>query len=319
MCLVGSRYPLNPGARTDVLAGCGAVLLVLALVAHLGRRSESLRWVVLLLGVGVNTVLLATSISLAGVVHASITFVYAALYGAFDFGRWRLNTVLGLIVVASLTGSLLATPPMHVLEWVTTIGAVVLAGGLLGHVVRTLRRSAGTDGLTGVLTRAAFEVAASAALGGDRRRQVPTSLVLIDLDNFKEVNDSLGHAAGDRMLVATVEAWAARLRRGDLIGRLGGDEFVLLLPGTGAQGTDHVVAGLRSVSPIAFSSGQVVASPDEPEPAVAELVAVADEEMYRVKRARPGDSAPTRADAPVPAPARTRRAYVRPPAPPAGP
>lgn len=291
MCLVGSRHPLDPGARTDVVVGCGIVLLVLAAVAHLGRRSESVRWALLLLGVGVNTVLLATSVSLAGIVHASITFVYAALYAAFDFGLWRLNAVLGLIVVASLAGWLLAVPPLHLLEWASTIGAVVLAGSLLGYVVRELRRSAGTDGLTGVLTRDAFEVAASAALGGDRRRGAPTSLVLLDLDNFKEVNDTEGHAAGDRMLVRTVEAWSARLRRGDLIGRLGGDEFVVLLPGTGADGVQQVVSQLRDVSPIAFSSGHVVAFPDDPEPTVPSLVAVADAEMYRVKRARPGGSA----------------------------
>lgn len=319
MCVAGSLHPLSPGAHTEVLLGCGATLLLLALVSHVGRGSENLRWLLLLLGVGVNAVLLATSVSLAGVVHASITFVYAALYAALDFGRWRLNAVLGLIVVSSFVGSLLAVPSLHLLEWVTTIGAVVLAGALLGHVVRELRRSAGTDALTGVLTRRAFEVAASAALGGDRRRQASTSLVLIDLDNFKEVNDSLGHAAGDRMLIRTVEAWAARLRRGDLVGRLGGDEFVLLLPGTDVEGADRVVAELRVVSPTAFSCGCVTASPDAPEPTVAELVAVADAGMYRVKRARPGGSAPTPADAPEPRPGATPRACARPPAPPVGP
>ncbi len=319
MCLAGSRQPLSPGAHTDVLTACGIVLLLLALAAYVGRRSENVRWALLLLAVLVNTVLLATSVSLAGVVHASITFVYAALCAAFDFGRWRLNAVLGLIVVASFVGWVLATPPLHLLEWVTTIGAVVLAGSLLGYVVRELRRSAGTDGLTGVLTRRAFEVAASAALGGDRRREVPTSLVLIDLDNFKEVNDNLGHAAGDGVLVDTVRAWEARLRRGDLVGRLGGDEFVVLLPGTGSKGADRVVAGLHAVSPISFSSGRVVSSPDEPEATVADLVASADAEMYRVKRARRGGSAPRRADGPGPGPAVTPRAYARPPGPPAGP
>lgn len=314
--LVASRYPFNPDTRTGLVAGCGVALLVLAAVGYLGRRSENLRWVMVLLAVGVNTVLLVGSVSVAGVVHASVTYVYPVLYAAYDFGRWRLNTVLALVALASLVGSRLAAPGVSPVEWVTTIGAVLLAGWLLGHVVRALRRSAGTDPLTGVLTRAAFEVAANAALGGDRRRHAPTSLVLIDLDNFKEVNDSHGHAAGDAVLVRTVEVWSQRLRRGDLVARLGGDEFVVLLPSTGADGAGRVVEELRAASPIGFSSGRVVAEPDEPERSVPELVAAADVEMYRIKRARAGGHAPRRAGAPERAPAAMPRACAPPPAPP---
>lgn len=94
---------------------------------------------------------------------------------------------------------------------------------------RQLEHAAHHDALTGVVNRQGFEQALQSlfeAQPGSR----PASLVMIDLDHFKPINDSAGHAAGDAMLVAVAQAIASRVRSTDLVVRLGGDEFALLLP-----------------------------------------------------------------------------------------
>jgi GGDEF domain-containing protein len=92
-----------------------------------------------------------------------------------------------------------------------------------------LRAAAHTDGLTGLLNRTGFAVAAARTRAVAERRGETLVLAVIDLDDFKLVNDRDGHLAGDRMLLELAGAWTASLRPGDLLGRFGGDEFVLLV------------------------------------------------------------------------------------------
>lgn len=85
------------------------------------------------------------------------------------------------------------------------------------------------EGLTGLLTRAAFEGRAAAMVAERRRSATPLSMVLLDLDRFKSINDRFGHSAGDRVLVALGALLRRRLRESDLTARYGGEEFALLL------------------------------------------------------------------------------------------
>ncbi|MGD9751482.1 MAG: putative bifunctional diguanylate cyclase/phosphodiesterase, partial [Acidimicrobiia bacterium] len=118
-------------------------------------------------------------------------------------GGWR--------VVAAIATNLDADPD---------IGGVVLNA----HDIDQLRRLASYDPLTGLANRTEF----SAALARALQRGRPLNLLLFDLDGFKEVNDSLGHHAGDRVLVETARRLQAIARRGDVVARLGGDEFAVL-------------------------------------------------------------------------------------------
>ncbi|MEU4625378.1 EAL domain-containing protein [Actinoplanes sp. NPDC023801] len=90
-----------------------------------------------------------------------------------------------------------------------------------------LREQASFDGLTGLANRTHFSAEMARLLTGD------SALLLIDLDDFKTVNDTMGHAAGDALLVIVASRLRDAVRGGDLVGRLGGDEFAVLLPGTG--------------------------------------------------------------------------------------
>ena len=88
------------------------------------------------------------------------------------------------------------------------------------------------DALTGVLNRRAILDACGQELERGRRKDRISSLLMLDLDHFKAINDSYGHQAGDRLLVDFVARVAAQLRRPDHFGRFGGEEFVALLPET---------------------------------------------------------------------------------------
>jgi len=95
----------------------------------------------------------------------------------------------------------------------------------------TIRRLAYHDALTGLPNRALFNDRLGVALAQARRRQQGLAVMLLDLDHFKNVNDELGHTAGDQLLQAVGERLKSLIRESDMVCRMGGDEFLLLLPG----------------------------------------------------------------------------------------
>ena len=110
------------------------------------------------------------------------------------------------------------------------------------------RGLARTDPLTGVANGRSFADRAHLALSYLRRTGRPVTVAYVDLDHFKEINDALGHAEGDRLLHAVAQAVAGRLRSTDLVARLGGDEFGVLLDDTDAIMAPKVLAVI-SASP----------------------------------------------------------------------
>jgi len=98
--------------------------------------------------------------------------------------------------------------------------------------VAELERLAGTDDLTGLANRRSFDEALRRYAGEAKRQRSPLSLLLLDIDNFKEINDTHGHERGDEALRAFAAVLASRVRESDFVARLGGDEFAVLLPHT---------------------------------------------------------------------------------------
>ena len=95
-----------------------------------------------------------------------------------------------------------------------------------------LLKQASTDPLTGALNRRQLELALAELVQSARRRPVPNSILMIDIDKFKSINDGLGHAAGDKVLIGLVNLLLKRKRATDQLYRLGGEEFLLLAPDT---------------------------------------------------------------------------------------
>jgi diguanylate cyclase (GGDEF)-like protein len=151
-----------------------------------------------------------------------VQWIMVALWLAEDPERLR-GVVIGVSIAISLV--LLAM----------AVGMFVLLGRV-HESEKELARLATTDSLTGVLNRRAFGSLAAQEFTRTRRYDRPLSVLGIDIDHFKRVNDTYGHAAGDDVLQAFTVAWQTVLRTTDTIGRIGGEEFAVLLPETaGAQ------------------------------------------------------------------------------------
>jgi diguanylate cyclase (GGDEF)-like protein len=123
-----------------------------------------------------------------------------------------------------------------VIMFAAVLGSTALMGAWQAHnhdrVRAALARVSRTDPLTGCLNRRGFEERAEAAVRAASASGSPLAVILVDLDGFKQVNDTGGHAAGDAVLKGVADRLATVARAGDEIGRLGGDEFAVLLCGT---------------------------------------------------------------------------------------
>jgi len=153
------------------------------------------------------------------------------------------------------------------------------------------------DPLTGLANRALFRDRVSHALALAQRRGSPVTVLFVDLDDFKTVNDSLGHAEGDRLLIAAAERFLACARSADTVARLGGDEFAILIEGAdGREGLPERISAAMS-HPFSLSGNQLrvtasigVASANADDRA-DDLLRNADMAMYAAKRRGKGRSA----------------------------
>ena len=109
---------------------------------------------------------------------------------------------------------------------------------------RALDLQARTDALTGLLNRRGFETQMAFAVALARRSRRPLSLITVDVDHFKRVNDTYGHEAGDEVLRRLARTLESRLRGSDVVARLGGEEFVALLPDTDLNGAQSIAQAL---------------------------------------------------------------------------
>lgn len=140
-------------------------------------------------------------------------------------------------------------------DWALTWGVLFVAGLIVGWFSGQVEELAVTDALTGLRNRRAWEDELNRELARASRTGHPISVVLLDIDGLKAVNDEDGHQAGDRLLKEATTAWSASLRIGDFLARLGGDEFGLLLAACPADGAHKAVERLRASTPVPFSAG----------------------------------------------------------------
>ena len=148
-----------------------------------------------------------------------------------------------------------------------------------------MARAAETDAVTEVANRRAFDrVVESLGVSGDDHG---VAVLLVDIDNFKLVNDTRGHAEGDTVLRAVAEVLAGEVRGGDLVARLGGDEFGVLLPGAGASAANLVADRMVEVIG-ALEDGAVTVSIGVASGSTSDALTTwhaADSAMYFAKRA----------------------------------
>lgn len=227
---------MTTNASLTLLAALAGLIALTILGRHFHRGAQ-IAWALSPLA----GVVLLTAVNLLtddASLNAQIYFLFTTLYGAAMLRRpgaivMLLASLTGLaVVIASLeplrsglvefvyVGSALAS---------TTV-FLVRSGERTAGLVAELEQLAAIDSLTGLVTRRVLDEAATAALSGAEGDQ-GTALILIDIDDFKSVNDNHGHPGGDDVLVQLSSLVSRRARGGDVVCRMGGDELALLLPG----------------------------------------------------------------------------------------
>jgi diguanylate cyclase (GGDEF)-like protein len=283
-CLASAAFPMAHDAPRGVITVLGLAGLAVALTLLLaGPRVSTVRLhgaVVLL--ISLHGAMVAVAASEQGLMMSAFGYIWTAVYVGFFF-RPAAARRYAVLMIAVLGLSLLsARAPTDLLVWITISTMIWVAVAILTRLSAGLRAAAHTDGLTGLLNRTGFAVAAARHRAMGARRGEPLALAVIDLDEFKLVNDRGGHAAGDRLLVDLAGVWSASLRPGDLLARFGGDEFVLLVPGAAEEQLDEVLARLARAHPVAWTAGAVLCSATE---SLDEIIGRADARLYDAKEA----------------------------------
>lgn len=152
-----------------------------------------------------------------------------------------------------------------------------------------LQRKAMTDQLTGALNHRGVRRALRIDLTRASRQGENLSVAVIDFDNFKELNDTHGHAYGDSALIESVKEWVAGSRVYDKIGRIGGDEFLVIFPRTTSKQATHVLERLRASSSFAWTWGVAELAQGD---TVDALIEKADRDLYKHKKIRKSNARP---------------------------
>ena len=213
---------------------------------------------------------------------------------------WALCLATLVLVASFATAQLRATPDYIVATLVVLTFVAAAAGVFLNLRVETAKSQSLRDPLTGLPNRALLDDRIEQALRSSRRSGEPFTLIAIDLDGFKDVNDVRGHRAGDLVLKTLARRFEAVVRAADTVARVGGDEFVVLSMGTGDDDRASALVGrLRNALRRPFKvEGAVVeidgsigwaVFPDDGSTA-DELLARADGQMYATKRDTTDDS-----------------------------
>jgi len=252
--------------------------------------------------------------TLAGVVAVGILGILDYLTGTeFTFSLFYIAPVILVAWVTNLKVGLF----MSLLSALTIMSAEIAAGQTYSHsivyflntLVRTIfyltltylvvqlkhsqrkeHLAARTDFVTGIANSRYFHEILNMEVERIRRYPHPITVVYMDMDNFKEVNDLFGHTIGDDVLRYVTSELKIQLRKTDTIARLGGDEFAILLPSTRLEQAEEVIARVRlhlekemtqKKWPITFSMGAVVCL--APPHSAEQVIDMADQAMYQVK------------------------------------
>ena len=311
-----AQAPRMWGRLATVASVVAAVLFVarFANLAHCapGMRKVLLGYAAIVAALGLAGAIPSTGVALRALINPLLIAGAPLLLAASALAAWRGSRyarffLLGwtplLVITALGSAQLYGVAP----DWTWTAPAALVAGayealvlslGLadralaLRHAHEQARRLADIDPLTGLYNRRAWSRLLPAIRDKVRARNAPLTVMFLDLDDFKRLNDQHGHAAGDEILLELARVLRSELREQDLIGRFGGEEFVVALPGIDAAHATRVAVrigqrlelGSLEAIGVACTVSTGVASLQAHED-TDDLLRRADEAMYEAKAA----------------------------------
>jgi diguanylate cyclase (GGDEF)-like protein len=291
LVLIVSSAPLLPGHRAVVLAG-GMMLFWLLDIVQRWVRSPTPAWQAIAI-VLANTTLVCVLLHLNSARPYTLAFsMLNVAFATVAFGQ-HAGIIAAFLSVATLSQLELfeggATRPF--IEWLLFLVVLLCLVAILDRVNR-LQKDALFDVVTGLRNHRYFQVRLREELARAERYNRPTSLLLLDLDNFKRVNDMFGHAVGDTVLAQIARLLERSARSADVVCRYGGEEIAIILAETPLDEAVKTAERLRREverrpddrgATVTISVG-VATFPDHAEFADG-LIAAADAAMYRAKRA----------------------------------
>lgn len=224
--------------------------------------------------------------------------IYAFPMASVFFFTFRLShgMITGtLFSIACLVAALNVEPPVLVLRFAIGITICMIFAAIFAFIVQrqkdNLARQASTDALTGAWNRKRLQEMLQTHAQLSQRSGAPVSLLLIDLDHFKVVNDEHGHLVGDQILVAFAQLVRERIRAYDTLFRFGGEEFLILLPQTSADEARMLAEAIRTlIDHAVFANGirltcSIGVSQWQPRDTLENWLKACDTELYQAKSA----------------------------------
>jgi GGDEF domain-containing protein len=295
--LAAALFPSSSEAPVELFRLVAVLALACSILLWwLGDRVP--RW---LLNVAVAGGTLAISVLIAraatgvSTVVTATDYIWMGVYVSFFFSRVAARLHLALIAVAFGVALLVNSHGVPSEAFVLMAASIIVASETIGRQSERLRHEAHTDPLTGLLNRKGLASAAERAFALADRTGIPLTMGLVDLDDFKLVNDRDGHAAGDRLLVKMTRTWSDELQAGDIFARLGGDEFLVVLVGSNDEEAKRFFERLLFVSPAPWSAGVIKRTIGEN---LSACLARADNALYESKRTRTEQRQPFRSATP---------------------
>jgi diguanylate cyclase (GGDEF)-like protein len=291
--VVFTLFPIRKGLTlSNPLGGIVAICLGIAALAWLAVRPTKPNPAAV-------AAIIATPIVMA--FHRTITAEFACLIGPMfltmylrAFYPLRRGVILVAVLTAGCVLALAVAPtPKLSIDYAIFVIAIIGAAESFGLVTRSLVAAACTDPLTGVLNRAGWEFATGDLLAKSRSTAAIVTVITLDIDNFKRINDSEGHLAGDQHLISCAGAWRELAPTDAVLARLGGNEFAVCIAdrvgpqGSGPTSAERFVADVRLQTP-GTSIGTASRSGESAH--IASLYAAADANLYAAKQKRFADT-----------------------------
>lgn len=279
--VVFTIWPLHPELTyANPIGGVLAIVLGLAALAWLAVKPNR-PGPATLAAIVATPLVMAFHISIAAELACLIAPMFLAMYLRAFYPPRRAGLLIGFLTVAAVVALAVSPGQKLGIDYLIWVLAIVGAGESFGLVMRALITSACTDSLTGLLNRAGWEIATRDLLARWRSPKTTISVVVMDLDGFKQVNDTLGHLAGDQHLADHARRWQHMMPRGAVLARLGGDEFAACFAERdGASSAQRFIVDVARHTPDT-SIGTASQSGDTAD--IAALYALADAELYTAK------------------------------------